>query len=303
MATIDSKTCANRRRDTRKLFVWLAQVKADPELSPSAFKVAYEIGQHFNSRHGGAAWPSSLTIATNIGVGKATVIRVVEQLRERGHLRVDPGQAGRGHSNQYFMVVRKGAAAHPKPAAKTCIGAGPHDVNKRSTSEPFAEPIKGPFSTPKGPPVDLNYLEPPMGPPSAVPIEGRESGSLALTAIPATAPAPVGGAVEEGKEAADRLVVDRFAELLAVWQRPWGEDEPAAQRAFVIACREAEPDEIIAAARAWVSAADDPRFLKPLAAWLTKSLWQNQPPQRRPTRNGGKVSLFETMLRAGGVLP
>lgn len=111
MATANIQTRTNRRRETRKLFVWLDQVRSDPELSPSAFKVAYEIGQHFNSRHGGAAWPSSLTVATNIGVGKATVIRVVQQLRQRGHLEIDPGKAGRGHSNQYFMVVRKGAAA------------------------------------------------------------------------------------------------------------------------------------------------------------------------------------------------
>jgi DNA-binding transcriptional MocR family regulator len=147
MATTSRKTRINRRRDTRKLFVWLDQVRSDPELSSSAFKVAYEIGQHFNSGHGGAAWPSSLTIATNIGVGKATVIRMVQQLRERGHLKIDPGKAGRGHSNQYFMVVRKGSAAHPKPAAKTCASAGSQDADKRSTGGPFAEPIKGPFST------------------------------------------------------------------------------------------------------------------------------------------------------------
>jgi hypothetical protein len=52
---------ANR---TRRLFVWLDQVKADPELSPVAFMVAYEIGQHFDHRHGGTAWPSSLTPAS-----------------------------------------------------------------------------------------------------------------------------------------------------------------------------------------------------------------------------------------------
>ncbi|MBR0877762.1 DNA-binding transcriptional MocR family regulator [Bradyrhizobium barranii subsp. barranii] len=163
MATANIQTRTNRRRETRKLFVWLDQVRSDPELSPSAFKVAYEIGQHFNSRHGGAAWPSSLTVATNIGVGKATVIRVVQQLRQRGHLEIDPGKAGRGHSNQYFMVVRKGAAARSKPAAKDGTSVGSRTANKRSTTEPFAEPIKGPFSTLKGPPVDLNYLEPSMG--------------------------------------------------------------------------------------------------------------------------------------------
>lgn len=118
--------------------------------------------------------------------------------------------------------------------------------------------------------------------------------------IPATgALAPDGGAPEEGKKAVDRLVVDWFPELLAVWQRPWGDDAAAAHRAFAMACREAEPDEIIAAARAWVSAVE-PRFLKPLAEWLAKGLWQNQPPHRKPTRNGGKVSLSAIALEIGG---
>ncbi|MET4016055.1 helix-turn-helix domain-containing protein [Bradyrhizobium sp. S3.2.12] len=296
MASTDSKTRTNRRRETRNLFVWLDQIRGDPDLSPVAFKVAYEIGQHFNARHGGAAWPSSLTIAANVGVGKATVIRAVRQLRERGYLNIDPGKAGRGHSNQYFMGMPKGASPHLKPAARTRAGAGSRNAKKRSISEPFREPIKGPFETQKGPPVDLNYLEPPMGPPSAVP-KGERERSRSLACIPG-APAPVGGAREEGKEAVDRLVVDRFAELLAIWRRPWGEDDAAAHRALAVACREADPDDIIAAARAWVSAVE-PRFLKPLATWLTNGLWQNQPPQRKPTRNGGKVSLSALALEIG----
>jgi hypothetical protein len=288
----------NRRRDARKLFVWLDQVRGDPELSPSAFKVAYEIGQHFNARHGGAAWPSSLTIATNVGLGKTTVIRVVQQLRERGHLKIDPGKAGRGFSNQYFMVVRKGAAAYPKPAAKTCASAGSQDADKRSTSEPFAEPIKGPFSTPKGPPVDLNYLEPPMGPPSAVPKEERES-ELALADIPG-APAPVGGALEEGKEVA----VDRFPDLWALWssRRSWPDDDEAtARRSFVLECREAQPSDIMAAAQAWVSAVE-PRYLPKLSKWLLGRGFLKLPPARRQ-RHGGNPALAERLLHLRRVQP
>lgn len=287
MASTNSKTRSSRRLDTRKLFLWLDQVRSDPELSPSAFKVAYEIGQHFNSRHGGAAWPSSQTIATNIGVGKATVIRVVRQLRERGHLKIDPGKAGRGYSNKYFLILKKGAA-HLKPPAKTCTGAGFQDANKRSTSGPFAEQIKGPFSTLKGPPVDLNYLEPPMGTLSAFPIEERER-SRALAVIPASAPAPVGGALEQGKEA-----VDRFPELWALWSssRSWPDgnlDEFLARRSFDLACREAPPNEIIACAQAWVSAVA-PRYLSTLSKWLLGRGWTKQPPARRQ-RNGGKIAL------------
>lgn len=291
MAITSSKTRINRRRDTRKLFVWLDQVRGDPELSPSAFKVAYEIGQHFNSRHGGAAWPSSLTIATNIGVDKATVIRAVRHLRERGHLKVDPGHAGRGHASRYFMVLRKGPAVDLSEPEKL----PPQKVHQRT----FSGLIKGALEPRKGAPAHLNYLEPPMGDAKASPIEGERERSRALAVIPAGAPAPVDGA-PDGKKAVDRLAVNRFRELLAIWQRPWGEDETAAHRAFVIACREAEPEAIIAASRAWVASADDPRFLKPLATWLAKGLWQKPPPQRRSMRNGGKVSLSALALEIGG---
>jgi Helix-turn-helix domain len=269
----------NRRRDTRKLFVWLDQIRSDRELPPVAFLVAYEIGQHFNARYGGAAWPSSLTIANNIGVGKATVIRVVRQLRERGHLTVEPGRAGgppgRGHSNRYRMskLSKKGSSANP------------------------LEPEKGSTRNPKGfIAMDLNYLEPPTGDAKeASPVGERES-ELAL-AVPAGALAPVGGAPEEKNKA---LIEDRFAELLAIWQRPWGEDdEDAAHRAFASACREADPGDIIASARSWVAVADDPRFLKPLTKWLAKDLWRNQPPSPRQKRNGGKVSLSRLALEIG----
>ena len=146
----DSK--ASRTR-TRKFFVWLDQVKADPELSTAAFMVAYEIGQHFNARHGGAAWPSSLTIATNIGVDKATVIRAVRRLRERGHLTVEPGRAGAGHSNRYKMskLKKKGAPVH------------------------LSEPEKGAPVSQKGAPAHLNYLKPPMGTLTASPKGEREA--------------------------------------------------------------------------------------------------------------------------------
>jgi hypothetical protein len=133
-----------------------------------------------------------------------------------------------------------------------------------------------------------------MGPPSAVPIEERER-ELAL-AVPTSAPAPVGGALE-GKEVA----VDRFAELWARWSaaRSWPDshgDELAARHAFAIACREADPDEIIAAARAWVSAVE-PRYLSTLSKWLLGRGWRKPPPARRLRK--GKPALAELMIMRG----
>jgi hypothetical protein len=274
--TTNTQPRINRRRDARKLFVWLNQVRGDPELSPVAFMVAFEIGQHFNSRHGGAAWPSSLTIASNIRMSERSVIRAAKLLAQRGHLKIDPGKAGRGHSNQYFIVLQKGAAAHLKPAPKPA----PAQVF-RSSRKPASVALKPA-------PAQENYLEPSMGTLPAFPIGERER-SLAF-ACPAGAPAPIVGAPEEGKEA-----VDRFSELLAIWKRPHGdEDEAAAWTAFVVICRE-DPeiaDEIIASARRWVTAkAQEPEFLKPLEKWLARGAWKNLPPSPKPKRNGGKVAL------------
>ncbi|MEI9922583.1 MAG: hypothetical protein WDN50_02450 [Bradyrhizobium sp.] len=70
---------------------------------------------------------------------------------------------------------------------------------------------------------------------------------------------------------------DRFAELLSIWQRPWGEDDTDACLAFALVCRDADPDDIIASAPPRVAAVE-PRFLKPLTKWLGRGLWKNQPP-------------------------
>ncbi|MEY9182348.1 helix-turn-helix domain-containing protein [Bradyrhizobium sp. USDA 313] len=271
-------TATSSKRQARRLFIWLAQVKADRGLSPVAFLVAYEIGQHFNARYGGAAWPSSQTIAKNIGVGKATVIRAVRQLRERGHLTVEPGRAGgppgRGHSNRYRMAKppRKGSSEHPLEPEKGSTGDA-----KGSTA------------------VDLNYLELPTGPHSAVPV-GESGSELKLAAVPG-ALAPHGGARDDSKA----LIEDRFGELWSLWSstRSWPDsylEKFRARRAFTIACREADPGAIIAAAGAWVGAVDA-RYLSTLSKWLLGRGWQKPPPTRR--RSGGKVSLANLALHIG----
>jgi hypothetical protein len=61
---------------------------------------------------------------------------------------------------------------------------------------------------------------------------------------------------------------DEFETLQAIWARPWCDDEGADRAAFTNACRDADPSEIIEAARCWAAAADAPRFLQPLAKWL-----------------------------------
>ena len=95
----------------RQRFAWLDQILVDPELPASAFKVAYRIGQGFNDRdRNGEAYESCKTSATAIGMSEKTVIEMVRRLHARGHLRIEWGQQGRGHSEQLladFKTVRR----------------------------------------------------------------------------------------------------------------------------------------------------------------------------------------------------
>jgi Helix-turn-helix domain len=273
------------RNRTRDLFLWLNAVKADRELPPSAFLVAYEIGQHFNSRHGGAAWPGLETIAASIGLDKATVIRAVKRLRQRGHLLVEPGRSGRGHSNRYRMPPAgkiKGAAAHLSEPAK---GAP-------------APRVKGALVSLKGAPAHLNHLEPSKcGEAKGSPHRERV---VALRATdPPGALAPDGGAPEEKTSGLpSKQDSEIFAGLWALWARPWLDDEAEASRAFIKATSAgADPADIIAGAQAWVDAVV-PRFRKPLEKWLAAHGWEKPPPQRRQ-RKGKNPPMVAAMLKAG----
>ena len=112
---------------TRDLFAWLNQVKADEGTPPSAFKVAFEIGQYLN-RGTGEAWPSAERIAKGIAMSKATVIAMVRLLEARGHLAVEPGSQGRGHSHRYRMSLKR------QPADLLDRKGQPADVPKKKRS-------------------------------------------------------------------------------------------------------------------------------------------------------------------------
>jgi hypothetical protein len=82
---------------------------------------------------------------------------------------------------------------------------------------------------------------------------------------------------------------DIFAELAEIWARPWADDEAVDRMAFAKALREGtDAAEIVEAAKAWVAAADAPRFLQPLHKWLNGRGWEKVPPPRRCRRHHGQ---------------
>jgi hypothetical protein len=257
-----------------------------PDISATALKLAYLIAYKYMNNDTGTARPSQDTLARDLAVSVRTVQRLLDILQPLG-LVIIPGH-GPNRASTYSIKPDKATPTSPvNTTPMSPIGGRKGDIQRQRTRHPAPEK-----ATPVSPQLKKkNQEEEPRGAGAITPApRERERGSLALTVSPG-ALAPVGGALEE-------VGVDRCAEILAIWQRPWGEDDDAARRAFATACREADPDDIIASARSWIAAADDPRFLKPLAMWLGKGLWKKQPPARRQ-RNGGKHALAERMLRRG----
>jgi hypothetical protein len=129
---------------TRSVFEWLDQVALDRNLPASAFKVAYAIAQCLNE-DSGEAFPGSDTIARRIGMSQATVIAMVRQLKTNGHLGVEPGRPGRGHSNRYRKIVK------PQPAEVL-------EAQSVKVSEPQPSELKPQPAKLKPQPADMNYL-------------------------------------------------------------------------------------------------------------------------------------------------
>jgi biotin operon repressor len=157
----NSRVDSKRDEYTKDRFVWLDQVIANPKLPASASKVAYVIATSLwrqkgtvtlvtpeitASDHVREAWIGTREIAEKIGMSRFTVMKMVLRLEEHGHLEVDPGKQGRGHSNHY-RLVRKGAPANllegkqaKLKGAHSSLLDGPQakpSQTKRCASKPF----------------------------------------------------------------------------------------------------------------------------------------------------------------------
>jgi biotin operon repressor len=122
----NGRVVSKRDEYIKDRFAWIDQVIADPYLPASASKVAYVIATSLwrskgtvtlvtpeitASDHVREAWIGTREIADRIGMSRFTVMKEVRRLEQHGHLEIDPGKQGRGHSNHY-RLVRKGAPAN-----------------------------------------------------------------------------------------------------------------------------------------------------------------------------------------------
>lgn len=92
----------------RDKFLWLEQVRADPELTPLAFMLAYVLANLVNEREG-FAWPSIAHLAAKCRVTKNGIKKVIRRLSDRGHLSVE-FETGRGRTNRYRWIVKEANA-------------------------------------------------------------------------------------------------------------------------------------------------------------------------------------------------
>jgi Helix-turn-helix domain len=281
----------------------------DPELPANAFKVASVLADHLN-RKSRMAWPDQATIADLAGLSESAVKRMIAALRRHGYLDLVSG-GGAGHSSRYRFIDEKGFISEPVSAAEKgsdrAAKRGSKSEKKGFSSEPR------PYEGGSNEPPDLRERE--CAQARATPRTG---------ARPSDGPAPVrkaepatdrpGGKVEGGARERTGRQPEGFTELRQLWRRPWPDDDDAeALAAFTAATRSGvRAGKILAAAKAWVTDADSPRFLPSLTKWLAGRSWERPPPGRdrpRPDkaakagqsapRNGGKVDLARMALAQG----
>jgi hypothetical protein len=280
---------------TAQIFRWLAQVNSDRELLPSCAKIALALAPHFNEKRDGMTWPGFQTIADAAALSKSVVVAGLRKMEARGHVKTEPGKAGRGHSTRYWLV-EKGRDADLFAAEKRPENA-PEKRSvqraKRSAGRPDSSKNHPPEEVPTEPPPPEREIEV-AGATSHAPAAARGLGAATAKGDSDIAPPEPLENPQEG-EAEARASFDR---LRSFWRRGHlSDDSPkavAAQLRAYRAAREggADADAIEAGAIAWIAAADAPRFLPPLATFLTTEGWTKAPPSpkrrcvSRPRGNG-----------------
>jgi hypothetical protein len=294
MSTAKSKTKTKSRKSNAtklayKKFRFIEQVITDSRLSLLATRAAIFVGSRCSLDHGGQAIIGQDKIAERLDAWRQDVSQALRQAVALGHLEII--RRGRDHANAYRMVLKDEASAF-KTAAD--------DVGKSPTSTPNMMSGNPDFDVGEFP-TDSPFFSP--GAPTEPPGEGERTSAYADETQPTGAPPltrdPAEEAADEEKQESYFTTAaplpgpdspterppsvereERFSELRAIWARPWTDDVDADRWAFAQACQEVAPEDIMAAAAAFVAAADAPRFLPPLARWLANRGWEKQPPTK-----------------------
>ena len=255
----------------REKFVWLDQVRADPELTPLAFMLAYVIANLVNEREG-FAWPSVAHLASECRVTERGIQKVIARLVERGHLSVEHGN-GRGETNRYRWMVRNQDDARAIDEGQKECRRPPYDGKARPTSPQLDRKGRTPVH-----PIEAERVN-----------RGSEKGEQPFqkgrTHVHPTL------FKKSIYDLSYRLSSQRNAQIsLSAFDDFWRaypkKVAPAdAMRAFARAVERAPPNEIIQGAMHYAAERDgeDPRYTKNPATWLERIRIN---PARNPRRRG-----------------
>jgi hypothetical protein len=304
-----------------KLRVAFMERVSAPNVPPHALKLAYLIAYRYMNRKTWTAYPPQERLAHDLNVSVRTVQRLLDILEPLG-LTIMPGD-GRGLASRYSIdpervtrvspfSAQKGDKKGRQKTPKRVTPVSPQPIENqilegeclRTPPSRERETNANAFDNSSGggtPPLDA-------GPPrQEAADEEKQESSSPMAAYPLRPQSPI-----ERSRSVERE--EQFRDLRAVWTRGWASDDApkavaSTQQAFVEACREADADTIIEAARAHVAAADAPRFLPPLAKWLAARGWKKPPPTKPKGGNGhkghrnngyAKPDMFKICLEAGG---
>ena len=265
------------RSFVREKFVWLDQVRADPELTPLAFMLAYVIANLVNEREG-FAWPSVARLASECRVTERGVQKVIARLVERGHLSVEHGN-GRGETNRYRWIVRNQDSAQGIEESQKECRRPPYDGKARPTSPQLDRKGRTPVH-----PIEAERVN-----------RGSEKGEQPFQ----KGRTPVHPTLfkESIYDLSYRLSSQRNAQIsLSAFDDFWRaypkKVAPAdAMRAFTRAIERAPPNEIIQGAMRYAAEreGEDLRYTKNPATWLNKNCWTDQRPTSRDSPRDGPV--------------
>jgi len=258
----------------RNKFVWLDQVRADPELTPLVFMLAYVLADFVNEAEG-CAWPSVARLAAECRVTERGVQKVIGRLVERGHLSVELGN-GRGETNRYRWIVGHDDARRAGDARNE---TRPSRCDDKTQPAPRLSERKGrtpvrPIQTER-----VNHGSQKGEQPfrkGRTPVHPTLSNESIYDPSYRLSPGPTAQNPPIGFDDFWRAYPKKIARVEAV-------------SAFARAIQQATPDEIIRGAMRYATErhGEDPRYTKNPATWLSNACWADSPPPSRASPRDG----------------
>jgi hypothetical protein len=312
---------------TAKVFRWLHRINRDDRLYATDLSVGLELTEYFNEGDGGRAWPGCKTIGDPIGLNKTTVLRSVRRLEATSHLRVNWGQQGSGHSNQYWMVdpdqgdlfdkapaQEKGAPEHLSseekgaPTHLSTKGKGASGTRKGASEAKKGAPAQQihPITILRNHPRGKKESRPPNQVGKKRKKEATEESKQSKESKPSAASKVSASSKPSAKRQTENHQGDRRGAAddggaASAFERFWviypkRVAKEAARRAFAAAIkRGVDAEALVAGAQRYAveRKSQNPKYTKHPATWLNGGCWEDEAPGAPVIDEAGNVVAYE----------